>query len=686
MKNRWNDADAEAAIKTYNNVSEDLALRVYTSRLIGADPALVIHGGGNTSVKSTAKTRVGEEVPVLYVKGSGWDLDTLQPPGLPGVKLAPLLKLRQLDDLSDEDMVNEQRINLLDASSPNPSVETLLHAFLPHKFIDHSHADASLVIANQPNAEAMCREIFGDTFGLVPYIMPGFLLAKAAAETYEKNPNVKGLVLINHGLFTFGETAKESYDRHIEAVTLAEKFIAGKKKKSLTPAKESKPRPSRAELLVKVAPVLRGLYAEKTGVAWTVHHREDAEALEFAGSEECSTWSQIGTATPDHVIRTKQKPLLLNLKNVDDADALWEEVSQALEQYSENYHAYFQTNSQAKGVEKKELDPLPRVILLAGVGLITIGKTTKETGISADIYQHTLGIIHQAFSIGKYAPLADDDLFDMEYWSLEQAKLGKNKPKKLQGKIVAISGAASGIGLASARLFAEHGANLFLIDRDGEKLAAAKEGLKKDLKASVVTCVLDVTDENAVRETFDRLVGEFGGLDILISNAGNAVQGRIGDVDAKALRASFDLNFFAHQALASQAVNLFLKQRTGGVLLFNASKAAFNPGKNFGPYALPKAAVVALTKQYALDYGKEGIRANAINADRVRTGLFTSAVIKERSAARGLTPDDYFRNNLLEQEVYDTDVAQGFLDLALAEKTTGSVITIDGGNIAASPR
>lgn len=686
MKNRWNDSDAQAAIKTYNNVSEDLALRVYTSRLIGSDPALVIHGGGNTSVKSKAKTRVGEEIPVLFVKGSGWDLDTIEPPGLPGVKLDPILKLRKLNGLSDEDMVNEQRINLLDASSPNPSVETLLHAFLPHKFIDHSHADASLVIANQPNAEEICREIYGESFGLVSYIMPGFLLAKAAAEAYEKNPNVKGLVLINHGLFTFGETAKESYDRHIEAVTLAEKYIAGKKQNTLTPVNGSQSNLSSEELLVKVAPVLRGLYADKTGASWTVHHREDAFASEFSASEECSVWSQIGTATPDHVIRTKQKPLLLNLKNCDDADVLWKEISQALDQYSENYHDYFRANTQAKKVEKKELDPLPRVILLNGVGLITIGKTTKETGISADIYQHTLDIIHKGFSVGAYEPLKDDDLFDMEYWSLEQAKLGKSKPKKLQGKIVAVSGAASGIGLASARLFAEHGANLFLLDRDEEKLNAAQVALQKDLKASVLTQELDVTDENAIREAFDRLVQQFGGLDMLISNAGNAVQGKIGDVAPEELRKSFDLNFFAHQALASQAVKLFLAQRTGGVLLFNASKAAFNPGKNFGPYALPKSAVVALTKQYALDYGKEGIRSNAVNADRVRTGLFTGDVIKERAAARGLTADDYFKNNLLEKEVFDTDVAQGFLDLALAEKTTGSVITIDGGNIAASPR
>ena len=686
MKNRWNDADAEAAIRTYKDFSGDIALRVYTSRLIGADPALVLHGGGNTSVKSSAKTKVGEEVRVLYVKGSGWDLDTLEPPGLPGVRLDPLLKLRNLDRLSDEDMVNEQRINLLDASAPNPSVETLLHAFLPHKFIDHSHADSILVIANQPNVEAICKEIYGDTYGLVSYIMPGFLLAKAAAEAYEKNPSVKGLILVNHGLFTFGETAKESYDRHIEAVTLAEKFIAGKKRKALTPLNGAKRTLPREEIFTRVAPVLRGLYAAESGVSWTVHYREDALAAEFAESRECASWSQIGTVTPDHVIRTKQKPLLLNPKNLEDEAKRREEISQALEQYIQSYHDYFQSNRQAKGIEKKELDPLPRVVLLAGAGLVTIGKTAKETRIAADLYQHTVDIIHQAFSIGKYVPLSDADLFDMEYWSLEQAKLGKSKPRKLEGKIVYISGAASGIGLATARLFAEQGANLFLIDRDSEKLAAAKARLEKDLKASVVAEVVDVTDETAIDRSFEHLVLQFGGLDILISNAGNAPQGRIGEVDPAALRASFDLNFFSHQALASRAVKLFLKQGTEGVLLFNASKAAFNPGKDFGPYALPKAAVVALTKQYALDYGKEGIRSNAVNADRVRTGLFTEKVIQERSAARGLTADDYFKNNLLEKEVYDTDVAQGFLELALAEKTTGSVITIDGGNIAASPR
>ena len=686
MENKWNDSDAKAAIEKYKDVSEDIALRVYTSRLIGADPALVLHGGGNTSVKSRTHNKVNEEVDVLYVKGSGWDLDTLEPPGLPGVLLDHLQKLRTLDRLSDEDMVNEQRTHLLDASSPNPSVETLLHAFLPHKFIDHSHADASLIIANQPDAEKICKEIYGDRIAIVSYIMPGFALAKASAEVYEKNPHVEGLLLVNHGLFTFGNSAKESYDRHIHAVTLLEEYIGKKMVKSLTPLAGPALKAGEETLMNALAPVLRGLYKEQSGKDWVLHHRADAQAKAFASSKECETWSQVGTATPDHVIRTKQKPLLLNLKQWQDPDRLREEVLQALNIYCESYHQYFEANKSAKGVDKTELDRLPRVLLVAGLGLVTIGKTVKETGIAADIYQHTIDIVHKSFSVGTYEPLDSSDLFDMEYWSLEQAKLGKSKAPALQGKVAYITGAASGIGLATAMLFAEQGANLFLADVTKDKLNEAAEAIRKKSKVGVVAQVLDVTDESAVRQSFEQMVQMFGGIDILISNAGNAVQGAIGEMDMKTLRASFELNFFAHQALASEALKLFLRQKTGGVLLFNASKAAFNPGKNFGPYALPKAAVVALTKQYALDYGSHGVRSNAINADRIRTALFSEEVLKERAEARGLSADDYFKNNLLQQEVYGIDVAQGFLNLALAEKTTGSIITIDGGNIAASPR
>ena len=685
MRNQWDEYQAKATVAQYKDVSEDIALRVYTSRLIGADPSLVLHGGGNTSVKSVTTNTIGEEVNVLYVKGSGWDLDTLEPPGLPGVQLDHLVKLRKLDCLNDEDMVNEQRTHLLDAASPNPSVETLLHAFLPHKFIDHSHADAILVIADQPNAKSLCENIYGDTMGIVPYIMPGFDLAKAAAEVYEKNPNVKGLVLISHGLFTFGNTAKESYDRHIEAVQQAEDFIASYGKKKLSPI-NAKITSDAGEMLSSIGPCLRGLFSEETGQNWLIHYREDPAACAFASSLECKDWSQIGTATPDHVIRTKQKPLLLNPKHLNDPEKLRKEISGALEEYKNNYHKYFKINAQSKGVDKKELDPLPRIILVAGLGLVTIGKSVRETEIAADIYQHTIDIIKKSFDIGQFAPLKDNDLFDMEYWSLEQAKLGKNKPAVAQGKIVYITGAASGIGLATAKLFAENGASLFLVDLDQETLVSEVEKLREQFKTGIAFQVVDVTAEKEVEKSFEYLTKIFGGLDILISNAGNAIRGKIGEVDSATLRKSFELNFFAHQTLASQAVQLFQKQKIGGVLMFNASKAAFNPGKDFGPYALPKAGVIALMKQYAVDYGKDGIRSNAVNADRIRTKLFTKEVLAERSTARGLTPDEYFKSNLLETEVFDTDVAKGFFDTALAEKTTGSVIVVDGGNIAASPR
>jgi NAD(P)-dependent dehydrogenase (short-subunit alcohol dehydrogenase family) len=417
-----------------------------------------------------------------------------------------------------------------------------------------------------------------------------------------------------------------------------------------------------------------------------VHHRESGPAREFASSKECLKWSQIGTATPDHVIRTKQKPLLLNPKHLDDPERLRSELEEALNRYEKAYHKYFVTNQAKKGVDLKELDPLPRVILVAGLGLITMGKTVKETKISADLYEHTIEIIQSAFDIGTYTPLNDADLFDMEYWSLEQAKLGKAQPPLLQGQVAYITGAASGIGRATAHLFAQQGANVYLVDLNGEALEEAGTAIQKESRVGVNWRAVDLTDEEAVADSFDHAVQTYGGVDILISNAGNAIQGRIGDVDSATLRGSFDLNFFAHQTVASHAVQIFLQQKNGGVLLFNASKAAFNPGKDFGPYALPKAAVVALAKQYALDYGKEGVRSNAVNADRIRTGMFPDEFISERSKARGLEPEEYFRQNLLGREVLDTDVAAAFLHLVLSEKTTGSVFTVDGGNIAASPR
>ena len=364
---------------------------------------------------------------------------------------------------------------------------------------------------------------------------------------------------------------------------------------------------------------------------------------------------------------------------MDDA-ALAAHIAERLDAYRTAYEAYVARASSAKGRDVKRLDPDPRIVLVPGVGLIAAGETQKAARVAADIYEHTIDVIESAEAVGRYEPLEANDLFDMEYWSLEQAKLGKAKPRPLAGRVVFITGAASGIGAATARRFVAQGACVYLTDRDAPGVEARGRELGAPHEA------LDVTDEAAVRASVRRCVETFGGLDGVISNAGVAPQGAMHEVSSEALRRSFEVNLFAHQTLAAAATAVLRAQGTGGFLLFNASKAAFNPGADFGPYAVPKAAVVALMKQYALENGDAGIRANAINADRVRTGLMSEAFVAARARARGLDADAYFRANLLRREVQAEDVADGFVALALAECTTGCVLTVDGGNIAASPR
>jgi rhamnose utilization protein RhaD (predicted bifunctional aldolase and dehydrogenase)/NAD(P)-dependent dehydrogenase (short-subunit alcohol dehydrogenase family) len=655
-------------------INEDIALRVYTSRLIGQDPALVLHGGGNTSVKTTVRDDTGREVAVLCVKGSGWDLGDIEPAGLPAVRLESLGALRNRDALSDEEMVNAQRTRLIDSSSPNPSIETLLHAFLPHKFIDHSHADAILALVDQPSAEDVCHAVFGNALTIVPYIMPGFALAKLAAETYEQNPDVEGLLLLRHGLFTFGQTAKESYEKHIAAVDRAERFGQN------AAANVAAARVPRENMdYATLAPILRGRVGDGER-RYLLSLRNDDAIGRFLARTDLATITQRGTATPDHVIRTKRVPLLLDLSSEMDPSMIASHIDERLRSYREEYVAYVTRESSAKGREVTPLDPDPRIVLVPGIGLISVGATEKAAAIAGDIYEHTLGVIETAEAIGRYEVLPTADLFDMEYWSLEQAKLGKSKPTPLQGRVVYVSGAGRGIGAACARAFANVGASLYLTDRDEEALV----GVAKPLGARCE--VVDVSNESAVRKSVERCVRAFGGIDGVVSNAGIAPQGAIDEITTRDLKKSFEVNFFSHQYLASSAQRVMRAQGMGGFLLFNASKAAFNPGKGFGPYAIPKAAVVALMKQYAIEGGSIGVRSNAVNADRIRTALLASEDVQRRAEARGLDPDAYYRSNLLNREVTAEDVADAFVSLALAPSTTGCVITVDGGNIAAAPR
>ena len=686
MKSLWNDTDAEKMVAHYavQDVNRDVAQRVYTSRLLGGDPALVMHGGGNTSVKTTMTDAFGDEVDVLCVKGSGWDLGDIEPAGLPAVRLRQLRWLVTLDTLSDEDMVNLQRGNLLDSTAPNPSVETLLHAFLPHKFIDHTHSTAVLAISDQPDGEAICAEVYGRRAALVPYVMPGFALAKKAEEVQAAAPNAEGLILLKHGIFSFGDTAREAYERMIDLVSLAEKRIGRRRRKVF----ESVKLPAKLAAPEAVAPILRGLMAEcldeneGTYRRMILDHRSGDAVLGYVNGMEVARYSQRGVVTPDHTIRTKNVPLVVPAPGTD-LDGFKAAASEALRTYVAAYHDYFEKHNVRATPARTELDPMPRVVLVPGLGLYGLGKSAKDAGVAADIAENTVGVISDAEALGIFEPVSEADLFDIEYWSLEQAKLGKGAEPPLARHVALITGAGSGIGAATARAFAVNGAEVALLDRDG----AAAEAVAAKIGGAALAITCDVTDPAAVAKAFDMVCRRFGGVDIAVSNAGAAWQGRIGEVSDEDLRASFELNFFAHQTVAKNAVRVMLAQGTGGVLLFNTSKQAVNPGPDFGPYGLPKAAALFLSRQYALDYGEQGIRSNAVNADRVRTGIFADGLLEERAKARGLSVDEYLRGgNLLKREVKAEDVAQAFVDLALARKTTAAVLTVDGGNIAAALR
>jgi rhamnose utilization protein RhaD (predicted bifunctional aldolase and dehydrogenase)/NAD(P)-dependent dehydrogenase (short-subunit alcohol dehydrogenase family) len=684
MRSLWSDADATQMVERYaeQGVASDLALRVYTTRLLGSDPKLVLHGGGNTSVKTLMKDLLEEDVEVLCVKGSGWDMAAIEPAGLPALRLAPLRELQRRTALSDEEMVRIQRANLLDPGAPNPSVETLLHAFLPHKYIDHTHPTDVLSISDQPDAAERCADLYGRRMGLVPYVMPGFLLAKKAAEIFEADPAVEGLVLLKHGVFTFGGTAQEAYERMIAAVTLVEERLARRRKAVFAPARLPREIAGAAE----VAPMLRGAcaIADPSGSGaykrFILEFRSNPAIMNYVNGAELHRYGQAGVATPDHTIRTKNYPLIVPAPEAGRLAAFKQALHEEVERFTADYRAYFVRHNARQPVPKRELDPMPRVILVPGLGLFGLGRSAKDARIAADIAESTIQTITNAEAIGRFESVSEADLFDIEYWSLEQAKLSQSTEKPLAGQIAVVTGGSGTIGLATARAMSAAGAEVAVLDIAGAEAAAKKLG------GTTLAVECDVTDPAAVRVAFDRVAAHFGGADIVVSNAGAAFQGRIGEVEDAVLRRSFELNFFAHQTVAQNAVRIMRAQGTGGCLLFNVSKQAINPGPQAGPYGLPKAATLFLVRQYALEYGADGIRANAVNADGIRGGLLTPEFIEERAAAYGMTAEAYMSRNLLRREVTADDVAQAFVHHALALKTTADVTTVDGGNIAAALR
>ena len=683
MRNLWRTQDAEALVARYGarGVGRDVAECLYLTRLLGGDRRLVLHGGGNSSVKTHMRDAAGVTREALCVKASGADMARVEPEHLPALDLKRLRELRRLESLPEDEMRGAQRACLLDGGAGDPSVEALLHAFLPHKFITHCHANAILSIINQAEGAAFAQALFDGEAAVVPYTMSGLDLARRAAEAYEAAPDCGALVLMHHGLVTFAEDARGAYDLVAAMVNRAEAHIAAQRRKA-----PAAPKRGPALTLGEVAPMLRGVLAEVSD-----SEEPDRQLLAFRTGDDIhryldspglARYANAGVATPDHVIRIKNRPLVLASDGQGrDGGGLRKSLSKAVAKNIDDYRAYLARHARPGQDLAMLADARPRVALVPGLGLFGIGRTMADAMTHADLAEAVVDVVVGAETIGRYQPAAEADIFAIESWAPEQAKLSAGWAP-LAGQVAVISGGAGAIGAATAREFAAAGAAIALLDMDRAK---AREVAAEFAPAGLgIAC--DVTEARSVEAAFAEVCAQFGGVDILVSNAGAAWQGRIGDVSEDLLRRSFELNFFAHQRLAQHAVRIMRMQGNGGCLLFNTSKQAINPGADFGPYGLPKAATLFLMRQYALDHGRDGIRANAVNADRIRSGLLTEEMIGARARARGVSERDYMAGNLLGREVTAEDVARAFLHQALSLKTSGNVATVDGGNIAAALR
>jgi rhamnose utilization protein RhaD (predicted bifunctional aldolase and dehydrogenase)/NAD(P)-dependent dehydrogenase (short-subunit alcohol dehydrogenase family) len=653
MENRWNDADVARH-------TDDLALRVYTSRLLGADPALVLHGGGNTSVKIVETDLFGEEEEILYVKGSGWDLGSIEKAGFAPVRMERLLKLARLSKLSDPQMVNELKTAMTDAAAPGPSVEAILHAILPFKFVDHTHADAFVTVSNTPGGADRVRELYGDRVVYVPYVMPGFDLARTAFDRFSKERTDKtiGMALMNHGVFSFGDTAKESYDRMIELVGMAEEYL--KTHNAWGPVAEA---PPPATFDREAFADLRRRVSAAAGRPMILRSNTGPKQMGFVTRSDLSTVAQQGPATPDHVIRTKRLPMI---------------GGEAVEAYVADYRAYFETAVGASAEPKTMLDPAPRVILDPAFGVVAAETTVKGARIIDDILDHTIDVVSRATLLGGYAALSAQDIFDVEYWDLEQAKLRTGgKAPIFTGEAALVTGGAAGIGAACVDALLARGAAVAALDVN----PAVTDRLARP---DYLGIVCDLTDEAAVATALDTIVAAFGGLDMAILNAGIFTPStKIEALSLDLWRKVFAINTDANVTLLRLLKPLLAAAPNGGRVTIVGSKNVPAPGPGAGAYSASKAALTQLGRVAALEWGAENIRVNTLHPDAVfDTGIWTDELIANRAKAYGMTPAAYKTKNVLKTEVKSADVGALAAESLgpLFAKTTGAAIPIDGGN------
>lgn len=640
--------------------TSDIEQRVYTSRLLGRDKTLVLHGGGNTSVKASQKNVFGENEDILFVKGSGWDLEMIEAGGFSPVRLDHLRRLAQLPSLPDPAMVNELVTHMTRASAPVPSVEAILHAILPYKYVDHTHADAVVTVTNSVNGEARIREIYGDSVVVIPYVMPGFDLARVCAEEFERQagPQTIGMVLLNHGIFSFGETAKESYERMIDLAGHAEEFLKRNKAWDIEWNMAEMPDGSVGLDLAR----LRKDISVVAGFPVVMVRHKDAQSLSFARREDVATIAQQGPATPDHVIRTKRLPML----------------GRDVAAYAEAYRAYFVAHEPMAKERKTILDPAPRLVLDPQLGMCAVGRSAKDAAIVAEIYSHTMEIIVRATALGGYRALPANDIFDVEYWDLEQAKLKKGgKPAAFAGEVALVTGAASGIGKACVDALLARGAAVVGID-----LNPAITSLYD--RPDFLGLVCDVASDEQLKSALMRTADTFGGLDMLVLNAGIFPGGcRIDALGTDEWRKVMQVNLDANFMLMREAHPFLELAPRGGRVVIIGSKNVPAPGPGAAAYSASKAALNQLARVAALEWGSDNIRINSLHPNAVfDTGIWTEEVLISRAKHYGLSVDAYKKNNVLKTEVTSRDVAELAAEMCgtLFAKTTGAQVPVDGGN------
>jgi rhamnose utilization protein RhaD (predicted bifunctional aldolase and dehydrogenase)/NAD(P)-dependent dehydrogenase (short-subunit alcohol dehydrogenase family) len=657
MNGLWNKSDAARH-------HGDLGLRVYSSQLLGRDSSLVLHGGGNTSVKLRQRNVLGEEEPILYVKGSGWDLETIQEAGFAPVRLDHLLKLATLQTLTDTQMVNELATHVTRAGAPAPSVEAILHAILPHRYVDHTHADAILAVTNTADGVQRIRAIYGDDVVVIPYVMPGFDLARVCAREYprQSHAGTVGMVLLNHGIFSFGDTAHESYERMIELVDRADAYLRTQGALGSTTAANGStramdPAPGREEIAR-----LRRDIAACAGfpVIFAVH--PEPLFLEFARRGDIEQISQRGPATPDHVIRTKRLPML----------------GRDVAAYASAYRAYFARNADDARQPPVMVDPAPRVVLDATFGLGCVGRSVKDANIVRDVYTHTIDVILAATALGGYCALSEREIFEVEYWDLEQAKLKRaGIPPVFSGEIALVSGAASGIGKASVEALLRRGAAVIALDINPDIQSLFK-------RSDVLGVHCDVTSASQIAGALDAGVRAFGGLDMLVLNAGIfPAGGHVAELSDEIWRKVMQVNLDANLALLRESHALLKLAPNGGRVVVIGSKNVPAPGRGAAAYSASKAALTQLARVVALEWGVDGIRVNTLHPNAVfDSGLWSDALLAERARSYGISVAAYKTNNILKVEVASGDVAELVAEMCgpLFAKTTGAQVPVDGGN------